>query len=751
MGLASWSPSLPHQLPDSFQDYSLIRPLGRGGQGKVYLTKDARQPGELFAMKFPVLPQDYDAEADRQRIDAFIQEAITGRGIRSRFLGHTYDVLNLRRYPGYPPAALVMPFYPVGLEDLPGLFPAGFSVQQIVTWTRQLAMGLADLHEKHVHRDLTPGNVRFAFDDLDIGQLGHPETIGKARATITDFGTLGPLRGESRWIVFHDRWKDARYYPERPDAPEEQRRLPPQRCDPAMDIYSFGKVLREFVPLCNGPTDWLVAASERCEDDDPARRPRAAELINFLSIDWNAELTFIRESANLRPEEHDQFEGRDFIMKEEFDQFVRSCGNRGGVFVIVGPPGVGKSALLTHWAWRTGQPIGYYFRYRDNMTSPEAMPVQIATQLKRRFKLDDPIPAEADKLTRFLEGLCTKILDRPDGPRRLLLFVDGLDEARDPAQAAKFLPKSLPKGAYVIASSRPAANEAEDQVGLLRGGGATVFDLDPRDQRNGADLKRFFRKQLRGIITKAQAVELADRCGGLFLLAQRLVEEVRKAVHQAAAGTIAEFLDESKGWAELDPTQRLFDSYRLSWKRFLQREAAGTEEELAALAALLAAAQGWVSEDWIARLLEWYERQQGRGEFWTEGRLRRFLGTLTWFIDSRDNPEDPSNRFFQIRHQSVRDYFLSAKGPVPQRLLRRMHAAIGAYYQREARGSRDGRSEWQRVEPYGRFFVVRHLLAAGDRESARQAAELLTNLDYLQGTLGEVPPESEGNDRGEYP
>jgi hypothetical protein len=743
MGLQPWSPSLPHQLPSPFQHYRLIRLLGEGGQGKVYLATDAREPGELFAMKFPILPQDYDPARDRPRIDAFIQEAMIGRRLRSRFLGHTYDVLDLREYPDYPPAALVMPFYPIGLEDLPRLFPGGFSVQQIITWSRQLAMGLADLHERHVHRDLTPGNIRFAFDDLDVNQLERPETIGKARATITDFGTLGPLRGESRWIVFHDRWKDAKYYPERPGDLDERGRLPPQHCSPAMDIYSFGKMLREFVPLCHGPTDWLVAAAERCEDDNPARRPRAAELINFLSIDWNAELTFIRESANLRPEEHDQFEGRAFIMKQEFNQFVRSCGDQGGVFVIVGPPGVGKSALLTHWAWRTGQPIGYYFRYRDNMTSPESMPVQIATQLKRRFKLDDPIPAEADKLTRFLEDLCTKILNRAEGPRRLLLFVDGLDEARDPALAAKFLPKSLPNGAYVIASSRPASNEAEDQVGLLRDAGATVFELDPRDKRNGADLKRFFNKRLRGIITKAQAAELADRCGGLFLLAHRLVEEVRKAMHQSAAGTIAEFLDESRGWGKLDATQRLFDSYRLSWKRFLQREPPGTEEELSVLAALLAAAQGWVSEDWVARLLEWYETQHSRALFWTEGRLRRFLGTLTWFIDSRDNPDDPNNRFFQIRHQSVRDYFLSAKGPVPQRLLRRMHAAIGAYYQHEARGSRGERGEWQRMDPYGRFFAVRHLLAAGDRESARQAAELLAHLDYLQGTLGEEPPESD--------
>ena len=39
---------------------------------------------------------------------------------------------------------------------------------------------------------------------------------------------------------------------------------------------------------------------------------------------------------------------------------------------------------------------------------------------------------------------------------------------------------------------------------------------------------------------------------------------------------------------------------------------------------------------------------------------------------------------------------------------------------------------------------MRRLLSASDRESVGPAAELLTDLDYLQGPLGDVPPESAG-------
>jgi hypothetical protein len=159
-------------------------------------------------------------------------------------------------------------------------------------------------------------------------------------------------------------------------------------------------------------------------------------------------------------------------------------------------------------------------------------------------------------------------------------------------------------------------------------------------------------------------------------------------------------------------------------------------------AGLMAAAFTWIGEDQLERILSWYERDMLRrtARLWTPFRLRAVLRLLTWFLERRGGgPNGPGGVFYQIRHQSVRDYLLSPDGPVPPSGLAEIHAAVGHYYRAEAGGH-----GWGRIDPYGRFFAVRHLLAAGDRDSVGHAAELLVNLDYLQGTLGDVPPESTG-------
>jgi hypothetical protein len=213
-----------------------------------------------------------------------------------------------------------------------------------------------------------------------------------------------------------------------------------------------------------------------------------------------------------------------------------------------------------------------------------------------------------------------------------------------------------------------------------------------------------------------------------------LARLVAEAV-EAGGLTVAEALEQSRGWDRLDPTQRLFDYYSQSWDRVCARE---EPESLATLAGLMAAAQGWVSEDQIIAILGWYEREvEGRRErYWTWGRLRNVLLSLTWFLERRDGPARTSP-FYQIRHQSVRDYLLSPSGPVPLAGLAEMHRAVGNYYRREAERNRG----WARLDPYGRFQAVRHLLLAGDRESHETAVGLLCDLDYLQGTLGDEPPE----------
>jgi hypothetical protein len=755
MGLPTWQ--LPKRLPDPHGSYVLLQRVGQGGQGVVYLADDARQQDRALAVKFFRAPA---WSASPALVQAFIDEALFGRELRSHHLGHTLELLDLRPWAedGWPPVALVMEYYGCSLAQVLDeckanscTFPAG----QVARWARELVTALTDLHDRYrrVHRDVKPGNIMFR---LPPGRRYEgPASLCGAEALLTDFGTTAPVAAHSPVIVFHDRWKDPRLYPDAgnfqlgpadgppadgpgacPESTVEHRHpldaLPRQHCVPAMDLYSFGLVLRELAAVTEGDPSWLEAVAADCTRADPDSRPRAADLFLRLAPDWDEQVRLIRE-AGRRPEEHTHFEGRQFITRGAFEPFAQASGDRGGVFVIEGPAGVGKTALLTNWPEQAGQPFGFYFRYRDNRTRAAAMPRAIAGQLCHRFGLEFREPASEQDWTGQLERLCADVARRPDAPQRLLLFVDGLDEADDPAQAVGFLPKTLPRGMFVIASTRPPA-QGKDHLALLRAAGARVYPLRADDPKNLTDVEAYLGKQLHGRLAGAEAGTLARNTGGIFLLARLLVEAI-----QGEQLTVADALRQSQGWAGLDPSQRLFAYYRESWERICAGEDA---ESLGVFAGLMAAAFTWIGEDQLERILSWYERDMLRrtARLWTPFRLRAVLRLLTWFLERRGGgPDGPGGVFYQIRHQSVRDYLLSPDGPVPPSGLAEIHAAVGHYYRAEAEGR-----GWGRIDPYGRFFAVRHLLAAGDRDSVGHAAELLVNLDYLQGTLGDVPPESAG-------
>jgi hypothetical protein len=736
-----------------FGHYELVEQLGRGGQGVVWLAVSDRELGQRLAVKFVVSPAWGHSPA---LLDAFIEEALLGRNLRSHHLGHTLELLELRQWAGdgWPLVAMVMEYYACSLGQLLRAcgcsfkFPAG----QVARWAQQLVTGLTDLHDRYrrVHRDVKPDNIMFRLPEGR--RYEGPASLAGAEVLLTDFGTTAATDAESPIIVYRDRWKDPLFYPDvadyrpenlagpsantaspSPDNSTVEHRppldaLPRQRCVPAMDLYSFGLVVRELAAITEGDTQWLEDVAADCVGSDPQSRPRGAELYLRLAPDWDEQVRLIRE-AGRRPEEHPNFQGREFITRGEFEPFAQDCGSRGGVFVIEGPPGVGKTALLTNWPGQAGQPFGFYFRYRDNRTRAAAMPRAIAEQLCRRFGLELHEPANEQDWTAYLERLCADVARRPDAPQRLLIFVDGLDEADEPARAVGFLPKSLPRGTFVITSTRPPA-QGKDHLALLRSAGARIYQLRAEDPNNLNDVRTYLSTQLQGRLSEAEAGVLADSAGGIFQLARLLAEAIRSGWL-----TVAEALRQSQGWADRDPSQRLLAYYRESWERVCVGEDA---ESLGILAGLMAAAFTWISEDQLGQILGWYEREMLRRSTrqWTPFRLRAVLGQLTWFLQRQaGGPNGERGSFYQIRHQSVRDYLLSAEGPVPPGGLAEVHAAVGGYYRAQA-----GQLGWTRIDPYGRFFVVRHLLAAGDRESVEYAAGLLTDLDYLQGTLGEAPP-----------
>src|SRR5690242_5793147 len=115
MGIATWPPERPCLVP-GHERYRLV-PDGierKGSQGIVY---PVREGSEGLAIKF-FRPSVWGDHPDL--LEMFFQEARAGIRHRSDYLGHAYEVLDLRKYQagGWPPLAIVMEYFPLSLQQL---------------------------------------------------------------------------------------------------------------------------------------------------------------------------------------------------------------------------------------------------------------------------------------------------------------------------------------------------------------------------------------------------------------------------------------------------------------------------------------------------------------------------------------------------------------------------------------------------------------------------------------------------------
>ncbi len=283
---------------------------------------------------------------------------------------------------------------------------------------------------------------------------------------------------------------------------------------------------------------WLLEAADLCTRHPPETRPRAVDLRGRVSPDWNIQKQLLTD-AGWNPGRHKNVIGRKFV-RDAFERYAASCTRHGGVFIVEGPPGVGKSALLTDWQDRLGSPAGFYFRYLENRTAPETMAEQIEDQLlqlsplppARRGEGRDHTGADSDRdgleklgergrrLPRVLDHVSKHLAEGA----RLVLFVDALDEASNPVKAAELIPLRPPRGVFFVVSTRPPVTEGNFRTAVQNAGGV-YFPIDPTGPDNTRDLVEFFKDRLgTPPLAPGQAEELTRITGGSFLLATLFVE-----------------------------------------------------------------------------------------------------------------------------------------------------------------------------------------------------------------------------------
>src|SRR5262245_27997737 len=173
-------PDGPESLPEIFGDrYRILRKLGEGGMGAVYLAEDLKL-GRSVALKVP----HFKANEDRATIERFYREARVAAGIHHPNLCPVYDVgevdgihyLTMPYLDGTPLSKLMS-------RDRP------WPPTQAAELVRSIALAVQVMHERTViHRDLKPGNIMIRLEGdpvlMDFG-LARPFDAPSQRVTVT--------------------------------------------------------------------------------------------------------------------------------------------------------------------------------------------------------------------------------------------------------------------------------------------------------------------------------------------------------------------------------------------------------------------------------------------------------------------------------------------------------------------------------------------------------------------------------------
>uniref|UniRef100_A0A7C4LLH5 non-specific serine/threonine protein kinase n=1 Tax=Schlesneria paludicola TaxID=360056 RepID=A0A7C4LLH5_9PLAN len=205
------APATP--IPERLEHFRILKLLGQGGMGAVYLAEDTRL-GRKVALK--TMRPDLAAKPGAK--ERFLREARLAAALEH---DHICSIYHVGEADGTP--YLAMPFLKgQSLEDLIGRNPK-LAPAQVIRLGIQIAAGLAAAHDKGlIHRDIKPGNL---WIDPTAGGRVKILDFGLARSSETDTGLTqsGTILGTPAYM-----------------APEQAKG---DKVDARADLYSLGVVL----------------------------------------------------------------------------------------------------------------------------------------------------------------------------------------------------------------------------------------------------------------------------------------------------------------------------------------------------------------------------------------------------------------------------------------------------------------------------------------------------------------------------
>jgi predicted Ser/Thr protein kinase len=243
--MASW---LQDPLPEKFGRYRVVKMIGQGGMGVVYLARDTQLDREV-ALKVP----HNDPVRGKKFLDRFEHEARAAARVHHPNICPIFDVgeISGKRY-------LTMAF--IDGISLSRWLRKGkrCSPRQAAHLIRKLALALHEAHQRGVvHRDLKPSNIM-------IDRRGEP--------IIMDFGLARRFQSDDARLTRDGTTMGTPTYM----APEQCTR--DRQSTPSCDIYGLGVILYELLagkPPFTGDDGMAVLAKVLTEEPQPpsVRRP----------------------------------------------------------------------------------------------------------------------------------------------------------------------------------------------------------------------------------------------------------------------------------------------------------------------------------------------------------------------------------------------------------------------------------------------------------------------------------------------
>jgi hypothetical protein len=429
-----------------------------------------------------------------------------------------------------------------------------------------------------------------------------------------------------------------------------------------------------------------------------------------IALSFRRKLTDFREEYLISERGRVPFGGRDAEL-DRLDHWLED-EKRPPRFLITAPAGRGKSALVVQWMeqleagrisgdddWRLAfMPISI----RVDTNRPEEFYQGLALRLVEISGL--PLDETQQRDVDYFKASARKQLEHiaREG-RKVLVVLDGIDEALEGSFDAAIVPKLLPPTLRVVVSARTQVGDSEtDSKGWLRRLG---WDRDTRVE--AMELEKLDAERIANVLVRLGAPmdvlardpglvhRLADLTEGEPLLVRFYVTDLWDRSLEGARITAA----------DLDTLKPGFGSYFSRWmeqqERLWKEEGAGIDAEKAdRVLLILAHALGRLPEmDLLALMREVH----GETELTFADRLLR---PLRRFVMGDGKPQSG----FVLSHPKIGDYLRAERFHAVEKPVRRAFATWGSKHLAALNAGKIGPGEASR---YLLLYLPRHLEVVG--------------------------------------